>query len=400
VRLVRLWVGDYRNYESAELEPAPEGLTVIQGGNGDGKTNLLEAIGYLATLSSFRGAPPDALIRHGADRGVVRAEVEREGRSVLLEVELHAGGRHRMMVNRQPVRRARDLLGALRVSVFSPDDLSLVKGGPAERRQYLDEVLVALRPANEALRADVERILRQRNALLKQAGLKQTGWKRSGNQLSPDIASTLDVWDAKLTEAGEALAVAREDLVVALEPQVTMAYGQLAAGRGDVTLAYQRSWRGPLSHALAAARDDDLRRASTTVGPHRDELSLAVAGGGRDVPVPLPARTHASQGEQRSLALALRLGAHALVAESTGSSPVLLLDDVFSELDAARGAALLSSLPVGQALLTTAGPSPAGASPTRTVHVRAGQVRSDHVETGHVGAGQVEAGHVGAGTRR
>jgi len=170
--------------------------------------------------------------------------------------------------------------------------------------------------------------------------------------------------------------------VLALEPQVTKAYGQLAAGRGDVTLAYQRSWRGPLSRALAAARDEDLRRAATTVGPHRDELSLAIAGGGREVPVPLPARTHASQGEQRSLALALRLGAHALVTESTGSSPVLLLDDVFSELDASRGAALLASLPPGQILLTTAGPPPVGSSPNRTVHVREGHVSAGHVEAG------------------
>ncbi len=376
MRLIRLWVGNYRNYESAELEPAPEGLTVIEGANGDGKTNLLEAVAYLATLSSFRGAPVDALVRHGVERAVVRAEVEREGRSVLLEVEIHAGGRHRMMVNRQPVRRARDLLGALRVSVFSPDDLSMVKGGPGERRQYLDEVLVALRPANEALRADVERILRQRNALLKQAQARLAERKRGSDQLSPDVASTLDVWDAKLSDAGEMLADAREDLVMALEPQVTKAYGQLATGKGDVTLAYQRSWRGPLSDALATARDEDLRRAVTTAGPHRDELSLAITGGGREVPVPLPARTHASQGEQRSLALALRLGAHVLITESTGSSPVLLLDDVFSELDAARSSALLASLPLGQALLTTAGSAPAGFSPARTVSVRAGRVEA------------------------
>ncbi len=380
MRLVRLWIGDYRNYESAELEPAPEGLTVIEGANGDGKTNLIEAAAYLATLSSFRGAPVDALVRHGAERAVVRAEAEREGRSVLLEVELQAGGRQRMMVNRQPVRRARDLLGALRVTVFSPDDLSLVKGGPSDRRRYLDEVLVTLRPANEALRADVDRILRQRNALLKQAG-----WKGRADRLSPDVASTLDVWDVKLSDAGEALARGREDLVGALEPQVAKAYGQLAAGRGDVSLTYQRSWHGPLSEALGVARDDDLRRATTTVGPHRDEMSLAIAGGGGEVPVPLPARTHASQGEQRSLALALRLGAHALVTERTGSTPVLLLDDVFSELDAARGAALLASLPAGQVLLTTAGPAPPGSSPARTVRVQAGRIRAGPVQAGGSG---------------
>ncbi|HSH61203.1 MAG TPA: DNA replication/repair protein RecF [Acidimicrobiales bacterium] len=374
MRLVRLWVQDYRNYESAELEPAPEGLTVIEGANGDGKTNLIEAAAYLATLSSFRGSPADALVRHGAERAVVRAEVEREGRKVLLEVELHAGGRQRTMMNRQPVRRGRDLLGALRVTVFSPDDLSLVKGGPAERRRYLDEALVALRPVNEALRADVERILRQRNALLKQAGSK-----RSNNQLSPEVVSTLDVWDAKLSDAGEALAAAREDLVVALEPQVTKAYGQLAAGRDDVSLAYRRSWQGSLSQALADAREDDLRRATTTVGPHRDELSLAIAGGSREVPVPLPARTHSSQGEQRCLALALRLGSHALVTDTTSSIPVLLLDDVFSELDGSRASALLASLPPGQALLTTAGPVPPGSSPVRTVCVRAGRLEAGKV---------------------
>lgn len=369
MRLVKLWVRDYRNYESSELEPAPDGLTVVKGANGDGKTNLLEAIAYLATLSSFRGAPSEALVRHGTEDGVIRAEVDREGRRVLLEVELHTTGAHRVMVNRQPLRRGRDLLGALRVSVFSPDDLSLVKGGPAGRRHYLDEAMVALRPANDALRMEVERILRQRNALLKQAG------GRDGRALGDDVVSTLDVWDAKLADAGERLASAREELTVGLEPEVAKAYGQLAAGRGDVHLRYQRSWQGRLSDALAAARQDDLRRVATTVGPHRDELVLHIAGGSRDAPVPLPARTHGSQGEQRSLALALRLGAHALVAETTGTSPVLLLDDVFSELDPARAAALLASLPPGQALLTTAGPVPAGSSPARTVVVEAGRVR-------------------------
>ena len=368
MRLGKLWVRDFRNYESAELEPAPDGMTVVHGANGDGKTNLLEAIAYLATLSSFRGAPSEALVRHGAERGVVRGQVEREGRNVLLEVELHVGGRHRMVVNRQAVRRGRDLSGALRVSVFSPDDLSLVKGGPAERRRYLDGVLVSLRPANDAHQSEVDRVLRQRNALL-----KQVGWQERGGRVSPEVSATLDVWDAKLGDAGERLAAARDELVVALQPQVAKAYAGLASGRGDVGLVYQRSWQGSLAVALAAARDDDLRRGTTTVGPHRDELSLDLAGGGREVPVPLPARTHASQGEQRSLALAMRLGAHALVTESTGSAPVLLLDDVFSELDPARGEALMASLPPGQVLLTTAGPAPPAASPVRTVRVRAGQ---------------------------
>ena len=317
-------------------------------------------------LSSFRGSPSEALVRHGSAQAVVRGEVVGDGRRRLLEVAVQAGGGHRMMVNRQPLGRARDLLGAFRVSVFSPDDLALVKGGPGERRRYLDDLLVAQRAENDALRSDVERVLRQRNALLRQAG----------GRLSSEVASTLDVWDAKLASAGGALATAREELVTTLESAVGKAYGHLAgAGGTEVTMAYRRSWQGPLYSALAAARADDLRRGVTTVGPHRDELELSIAAGTGDVPVPLPGRTHASQGEQRSLALAMRLGGHAVTTEATGNPPVLLLDDVFSELDQARGEALVAHLPEGQALLTTTGPQPPGVSPSLVVQVRGGRLQ-------------------------
>jgi DNA replication and repair protein RecF len=356
VRVERLWLTDFRNYESAELAFAPEGLTVVVGANGEGKTNLLEAVGYLATLSSFRGAPGEALVRHGCSQAVVRAEGERDGRPVLLEAELHTVGRDRVLVNRQPLRRTRDLLGALRVTVFSPDDLALVKGGPGERRTYLDETLVAVHPRHDALRADVERILRQRGALLRQAG----------GRLTPDLVPTLDVWDAKLAEAGTALAEAREELVTRLEPVVAKAYDQVAHTAADVSVRVVRSWSGPLADALAEARADDVRRGVSTVGPHRDELSLSIGE--------LPARTHASQGEQRSLALALRLGAHTVVTEAAGSPPVLLLDDVFSELDPERSEALVAHLPVGQAVLTTAGTLPPGAVAACTVRVAGGRL--------------------------
>ncbi|MGH9281344.1 MAG: DNA replication/repair protein RecF, partial [Acidimicrobiales bacterium] len=256
----------------------------------------------------------------------------------------------------QPLRRATDLLGAVRVSLFSPDDLQLVKGGPSGRRRWLDDALVALHPRNGALRADLERILRQRNALLKQAK----------GRLDQAAAGTLDVWDAKLATTGEDLVRARTELVARVEPAVGKAYDQVAGTAAEVGLAYEPSWPGPLAAALAEARADDVRRGLTTTGPHRDELRLTLAG--------LPTRTHASQGEQRSLALALRLGAHTAVTEDVGEAPVLLLDDVFSELDPSRSAALLAHLPDGQALLTTAGTVPAGASPARMVHVHDGRI--------------------------
>jgi len=356
VRVDRLWLTDFRSYTSAELVPAPDGLTVVEGPNGEGKTNLLEAVAYLATLSSFRGAPDDALVRAGAAQAVVRAEGEREGRSLLLEAEINVTGRNRVFVNRQPLKRGRDLLGALRVTVFSPDDLALIKGGPAERRRYLDDTLVSLHPRFDALRSDVERVLRQRTTLLKQAG----------GRLTPEVEATLDVWDAKLASAGTALTEAREDLVRRLEPVVGKSYDQVAHAAADVTMSLQRSWDGLLTEALAAARADDVRRGVTTVGPHRDELALAIGG--------LPARTHASQGEQRSLALALQLAAHAVVTEATGATPVLLLDDVFSELDPARTDALLAHLPAGQAILTTASPVPPAAVVAATVRVTAGKL--------------------------
>jgi DNA replication and repair protein RecF len=362
VRIDRLWLTDFRSYAQAELAPAPEGLTVVVGANGEGKTNLLEAVAYLATLRSFRGAPAEAMVRSGAAQAIVRAEAHRGERFLLIEAELRPVGRDRVQVNRQPLRRTRDLLGAVQVTVFAPDDLSLVKGGPAERRQYLDDLLVALHPRHDATQSEVERVLKQRNALLKSAG----------GQARPDVVSTLDVWDAKLAEAGETLVRAREALSDALAPPCEHAYEQLAweaaaRGRATVGLDYRRSWSGSLADALRDARSDDLRRGVTTVGPHRDDLELSVGA--------MPARTHGSQGEQRSLALALRLAGHELVTDRAGSPPVLLLDDVFSELDPARAEALLGILPAGQALLTTAAAVPHGAHAEALVRVEAGTLR-------------------------
>lgn len=371
MNLDKLWLTDFRSYESAELALAP-GLTAVLGDNGRGKSNLLEAVAWLATLESFRGAPTEALVRVGAERAVLRAEgsVERDqpgsagstARATLVEAEIVSSGRNRVLVGKQRLARTRDLLGVLRVSVFTPEDLELVKGGPSGRRRYLDDTLVALHPRYDAVRTEVDKVLRQRGALLKQV---------AGRSLDESAALTLDVWDAKLAESGEELARLRWALCERLAPLLVGAYEAVAVGaeaRAVVGLRYERSWSGPLAGALAAGRRDDLRRAANLVGPHRDELTLLVGG--------LPARTHASQGEQRSLALALRLAAHRVVGETTGTSPVLLLDDVFSELDPRRSDALLAALPAGQALLTSASGLPAGASPERVLRVEA-EVRPD-----------------------
>ena len=276
-------------------------------------------------------------VRAGSERAIIRAEGEREGRSLLLEAELSTRGRNRAQINRQPLRRSRDLLGALRVTVFSPDDLALVKGAPGDRRRYLDDTLVALHPRHDQAQTDLDRVLRQRAALL----------KGSGGRLTAEVELTLDVFDAKLTATGEALGAARRELVGELGPVLAEAYERVARQAAEVQAVYEPAWMDlGLGPALAAARKDDLRRGVSTVGPHRDELELVLGG--------LPARTHASQGEQRSLALALRLAAHEVVTRRTETPPVLLLDDVFSELDPARSSALLTSLPDGQTILSTA----------------------------------------------
>lgn len=262
-----------------------------------------------------------------------------------------------MLLNRQRVRRARELMGALVVTVFSPDDLIICKGGPAERRRFMDEVLVARRPSMEAVRSEVEKVLRQRNALLKQ----------SHGKLTQEIETTLEVWDEKLASAGQELAEARADLVAQLSPLVSSFYGRISAVPAEVSLVYEPEWQNEgLRSALERSRLDDLRRGVTLVGPHRDDLHLGLDG--------MPARTQASQGEQRSLALALRLAAHECISSARGTLPVLLLDDVFSELDPLRTAALVEALPPGQAILTTAGPLPPGSAPELVLEIRSGAV--------------------------
>jgi DNA replication and repair protein RecF len=356
--LVRtLALTDFRNYVQADLEFAA-GCTAIVGANGQGKTNIAEALSYLASLLSFRGAPSDALVRTGATEAFVRATVMHDdGRELLIEAQIVTSGRSRVQVNRQRLVRTRDLLGVLRVSVFSPDDLVMVKGGPSERRGYLDDTLVALSARHDRLRTDLDRVLKQRASLLKQAG----------GRLSSDMAFTLDVWDTKLADIADTLGRERAALVVQLEPLVAKAYAALAGEVQPVSMSYAPAWLvDGLAPALVASRADDVRRMSTTVGPHRDDLDVMLNG--------LATRTHSSQGEQRTMALALRLAAHQLVTEHHNEAPVLVLDDVFSELDPERSKALLANLPYGQVVITTASVLPAGASPDKVMRIVDGAV--------------------------
>ena len=363
--MTRLALTDFRCYSGVDVV-LPTGVTVVSGENGEGKTSLLEALGWAATTRSFRGVPDAALVRTGAEAAYLRVTVEDPDREQLMEAEIRAAGRNRVRMNRQALARARDLLGLVRVTVFSPDDLQLVKGGPAERRSYLDELLVAVAPRYDAVRAEYERVLKQRNALLRQ-GLR-----------GPDAESTLVVFDDQLLRAGSELVRGRLRLTARLLPALRGAYRGLAGPEDEVDAAYEAEWaegsltlaaddvEGLLRAALASKRAAEVERGVTLVGPHRDEWRVRLAG--------LEARTHASQGEQRSLALGLRLAGHNVVADIVGTEPVLLLDDVFSELDLARAEALVAQLPAGQTLITTASAVPGSVRPERRLRVHDGRV--------------------------
>ena len=314
----------------------------------------------MANLGSFRAVSNDTLVKVGAAHAVIRAELEVEGREQLIEAQIVPGAKNRIQVNRQPLRRARDLLGTVRVVVFAPDDLDVIKGSPGERRRFVDDALSSLSLKFHTLRSDLDKVLRQRNTVLKQSGGKET----------PEIAATLDVWDLKLAELGEQVAKQRRELSERMEPLVAGLYHRLAGTEVSVRLTYRADWADVgLAFALNQARADELKRKVTLVGPHRDDVEIVLDD--------LPARTHASQGEQRTLALAMRLATQRVIAAETGREPIVLLDDVFSELDETRAAALMSELPSSQTILTSAtGTVPTGEVPAAAYVVNAGSIEN------------------------
>lgn len=353
VRVTHLHLIDFRSYADQEIEFGPR-VTTLVGRNGQGKTNVVEAVRYLSTLSSHRVASDTPLIRQGADRAVVRARVEKSGRSLALEVTLNAGKANTARIGRSTAK-PRDIIGALRTVVFAPEDLALVKGDPAGRRTFLDELCVALQPTLAGDLADYDRVLRQRSSMLKTA-------KNARGDLT-----MLDIWDEKLAGLGGRIIGARLNAVARLAPHVSAAYSAVAPGQGDCTISYSTrladhaDFRADATAADLAAvllvrlqevRGKEIERGVTLAGPHRDDLDIHLGS--------MPAKGYASHGESWSCALALRIGSYELLTQDDGpdgdedGEPVLILDDVFAELDTGRRDALATRLADASQVLITA----------------------------------------------
>ncbi|MEO8556643.1 MAG: DNA replication/repair protein RecF [Actinomycetota bacterium] len=413
MHLRHLAVVDFRSYAEAEL-PLTPGVTTMIGLNGQGKTNLVEAVGYLATLGSHRVASDAPLVRFGEQQAIVRGAVVRDGRETMVEIEINtgrAGSRNRARLNRSPVPQPREVLGTLRTVMFAPEDLSLVKGDPSERRRFLDELLVARQPRWAGVRADYDKALKQRNALLKSAapmlrrGIRRTPGRSTGistslstEDVDKDVDNTegalhtLDVWNTHLARVGAQLLYARLRLMRDLGPYLAAAYDEVSAARSDARIAYKSSLREEMSRDIAAGvvpemdelhdelmasfeamRVNEIERGVSLVGPHRDDVVLTLGQ--------LPAKGYASHGESWSFALGLRLAAYQLLRHDLGEDPVLILDDVFAELDSGRRERLAGMIADCEQVLITAavpGDVPTTLSSSGTTYrVTLGQVSRD-----------------------
>jgi DNA replication and repair protein RecF len=385
VHVAHLTLHDFRSYADIDVPLGP-GVNAFIGRNGQGKTNLVEAIDYLARLSSHRVASEAPLVRAGADQALVRAAVVRDGRTAVLEVEINPGKSNRARINRSPLPRARELLGLVRTVIFSPEDLTLVKGDPSDRRRFLDDLLVLRAPRLAGVRSDYDRILKQRNSLLKTAGAA-----RRGSSSQEGTLSTLSVWDEHLARVGGELLAERLRLVEELRPYVGKAYETVARGasRDDTDISYKASLElgevagaaaertalaGLLLAEVERRRHDELDRGISLVGPHRDDLVLTL---GTDR-ARLPVKGYASHGESWSVALALKLASYDLL-RSDGDDPILILDDVFAELDGERRRQLADLVAGAEQVLVTAAVAddvPAALAGTRFV-VADGEVRRE-----------------------
>jgi DNA replication and repair protein RecF len=357
-----LALSTFRSWDRIDLTFDP-GVNALVGANGQGKTNLVEALGYLATLSSHRVASDTPLVAQGAATSTVQATVVRDGRTTLVEIDIIPGRANKARINRTPVPRPREILGLVRTVLFAPEDLSLVKGDPSDRRRFMDELLTLRAPRYAAVRSDFDRVLKQRNALLKSA----LAMRRAGRL--PDAAMrTLDVWDGNLITLGAELLHGRLTLIHQLQPLLTASYDEVSDDHGPALINYEAhdpsvkdclsgqksvvpdkiTLEAALADAVAQRRQEELDRGLTLVGPQRDDLHLRLGT--------LPAKGYASHGESWSFALALRLASFDLLKEDGGvdSEPILILDDVFAELDARRRARLAEFVQRAQQSFVTA----------------------------------------------
>ncbi len=390
MHLTRLALTDFRSYAAADLVLGP-GVSTLLGANGQGKTNVVEAAGYVSTLGSHRVGTDAPLVRRGAERAILRAAITSAERDSLVEIEINPGRANRARVNRVAVPRPRQVLGILRTVLFAPEDLALVKGDPDQRRRYLDELLVARAPRYAGVRSDYERVVKQRTALLKSARSRMgsRGFGRPARTSAPELSGdpqadeaaspagmglegALDAWDEHLAVKGAELLAGRLELTTALRPLLTRSYADVSGDEVAAVITYRQraslkseatageSASQPesgeptadraqlaqsLREALARSRPDELERGVCLVGPHRDDLELGIGD--------LPARGYASHGESWSMALALRLSGFELL-RADGDDPVLLLDDVFAELDTGRRDRLASLVAGAEQVLVTA----------------------------------------------
>lgn len=356
-----LQLTDFRNYERLQLELGA-GVHALVGFNAEGKTNFAEALVVVSTMKSFRGVGNDHVVRRGAESAYLRADVVHDDeREFLVEIELKTAGRSVAQVNRKRINRTRDLLTVLRTTVFSPDDRFLVYGGATQRRTFLDDSIVAADASRLDLVGELERVLRQRNALLKESGYRP----------SASTLAALDAWDDKLAAVGDEVGRARAEFIVTIAPLVQTAYQSLLARDCEVRLTYDAPWRETgLATALAESREDDLRRGTSTVGPHRDDLVVELDE--------FATRTQGSHGEQQSLGLALRMAAHQAVTNKHGAPPVVVLDDVLAALDPERSKKLFDQLlavvPYRQMIVTSAHHLPDSPRITQWLRVSGGHI--------------------------
>jgi DNA replication and repair protein RecF len=397
VHVRHLTLASFRSYVSAELALTP-GVTTLVGENGQGKTNLVEAIGYVSSLASHRVATDAPLVRFGSDQAIIRCAVVRAGREQLVELEVNPGRANRARLGRAAQTRPRDILGVLRTVLFAPEDLALVKGDPGTRRRFVDDLLVARQPRWAGVRSDYERIVKQRNALLKSAapvlrrGNRGAHRPRRPEEESPEDARagalhTLDVWNSHLAQVGSQLLYARLRILRDLGPHLAEAYAQVSDGAGEARMQYASSLHDAAAarigsgevpepeeladlvlESLEQARSAEIERGVGLVGPHRDDVVLTLGE--------LPAKGYASHGESWSFALGLKLAAYRLLRSDLDDDPVLILDDVFAELDSGRRERLAAMIGDCEQVLITAavGEDVPGSLGGQTFWVRDGQV--------------------------